>query len=92
MVENSPSTIWEAAAVGVPSLANTSNPGGKELVTSMGFGHALDDYDNLPKHLLDLAALRRTGGLKISRVARELAAGDQVVERYLEIYSRLGSS
>jgi glycosyltransferase involved in cell wall biosynthesis len=92
MVENSPSTIWEAAAVGVPSLTNTSNPGGKELVMSMGFGHALDDYDNLPKHLLDLAALRRTGGLKISRVARELAACDQVVERYLEIYSRLGSS
>jgi glycosyltransferase involved in cell wall biosynthesis len=87
-VENSPSTIWEAAALGVPSLVNKSNPGGKELVMSLGFGLAVDNYDNLPKHLQELASLRKAGGLEISRLARGLGAGDQVVARYDEIYSR----
>lgn len=88
MVENSPSTIWEAAALGVPSLAKTSNPGGQELVTSMGFGIAVDNFDNLSEHLQELASLRKTRSLEISRLARDLASGDQVVKKYLEIYSR----
>lgn len=88
MVENSPSTIWEAAALGVPSLAKMSNPGGQELVTSMGFGIAVDNFDNLSEHLQELASLRKTRSLEISRLARDWACGDQVVQKYLEIYSR----
>jgi glycosyltransferase involved in cell wall biosynthesis len=85
-VENSPATIWEAAAVGVPSLASSSNPGGQELTTEMGFGVAIDSYDKVLETLQLLSALRRTNGEQISRRAREFAAGNQVEGMYREIY------
>jgi glycosyltransferase involved in cell wall biosynthesis len=87
-VENSPSTIWEAAAVGVPSLANNSNPGGQELVTTTGFGRAIDHYDDILENLQDLAGIRRNRSIEISRRARELADGDQVEAKYRDIYVR----
>jgi hypothetical protein len=89
-VENAPSTIWEAAALGVPSFANTSNPGGRELVTSMGFGISVDGYGGLSENLLALRALRREKSLEISRKALELGSGAKVVKRYQEIYSQKG--
>jgi glycosyltransferase involved in cell wall biosynthesis len=86
--ENSPSTIWEAAALGVPSLVQISNPGGEELVTSAGFAIAVDGFTEIEEKLLELRSLRRIKHSEISSNARALASGAQVVNRYLKIYSR----
>jgi glycosyltransferase involved in cell wall biosynthesis len=86
--ENSPSVIWEAAASGVPSLASSTDPGGRELVEFMGFGLTIDDRHLLADKVLQLKEIRRSIGNDLSRRARERGSGVHVANQYLELYSR----